>query len=536
MSKRTAATIAVIAGIIVGSIGMYLASGYITSGKGAEEATQPAAAKKGKKILYWRAPMDPTYISDKPGKSPMGMDLIPVYEGEEEVTEPGTVKIDPVTVQTIGVRTAPVRRMELKKTIRTIGRVDYNEKKIYRLHTKVDGWIEKLYADFTGQMVRKGQRLLEIYSPTLVSAQEEYLLARKYADRMKEIGRESIVGLSRRRLELWDVPERQIRELEKRGSIMKTLQIVSPTTGVIVEKPVTEGMYVKPGTDLYTVADISRVWVYADVYEYEIPWIKAGQEAEMTLLSFPGEVFKGKVDFVYPFMEPKTRTVRVRLEVDNPGFRLKPDMYANVTLKPVISKDAVAVPTEAVIRSGERNIVILSRGDGKFSPREITLGAEAEGYYEVIEGLDEGDVVVTSAQFLIDSESKLKEAIGKMLETKKPEESKDHGAMEHGGMDHEGMEKMDRMDHGNMDHEGMEKMNRMDHGNMDHEGMEKMNRMDHGNMDHEGMEKMDRMDHGNMDHEGMEKMDHMDHGNMDHEGMEKMDRMDHGNMEGMMHK
>ncbi len=468
MSKKAIIIIAVILGIIVGAAGMYFLAGT-TSVEQEARAPGKAPAKEGRKILYWRAPMDPTYISEKPGKSPMGMDLIPVYEGEEEETEPGMVKIDPVTVQNIGVRTAPVRWMELKKTIRTIGRIDYDERRVYHLHAKVDGWIEKLYVNFTGEKVKKDDILLEIYSPKLVSAQEEYLLARRSSEAMARVGRESIVDLSRRRLELWDVPAHQIKEIEETGKVMKTLHIHSPASGIVIEKPITEGMYVKPGMNLYTIADISKVWAYVDVYEYELPWIRLGQEAEMNLASYPGRVFKGHVSFIFPFMDPKTRTNKVRIEFDNPDLELKPDMYANVNLKSVVSKKTVAVPTEAVILSGERSIVFLSKGDGKFTPKEVVLGAEAEGFYEIREGLADGDVVVTSAHFLIDSESKLKEAIAKMLDKK----AGDDKEME--GMDHSGMEKMDDSGMKGMDHSDMEGMEGMKH--------EDMEGMDHGTMD-----------------------------------------------------
>ncbi len=380
----------------------------------AEHAAHRAEKKKEKKILYWRAPMDPTYISDKPGKSPMGMDLIPVYEGEEE--EAGIVKIDPRVVQSIGVRTEKVERMPLRKNIRTVGRVDYDEKKLYHIHTKIDGWIEKLYVDYTGQLVKKDEMLLEIYSPQLVAAQEEYLLARRYSKEVKLEGIKEfdLLELSRRRLELWDVPPHQIEELDRTGTIMRTLHIHSPVKGIVVEKPVREGMFVKPGTKLYTIADLSTIWVYVDIYEYELPWIKAGDVAELTLTSQPGRTYRGRVSFVYPFMDPKTRTNKVRLEFSNPGFELKPDMYADVSIKASIRKESIVVPKEAVIRSGERNVVILSLGEGRFMAKEITLGVEGGEWYEVKEGLKEGDTVVVSAQFLIDSESRLKEAIGKM--------------------------------------------------------------------------------------------------------------------------
>ena len=483
MSKSALVIVAVIVGIIAGGGAVYLAKKPSAPQTGVTSAQAPAERKAGK-ILYWKAPMDPNYISEKPGKSPMGMDLIPVYEGEDDGVEPGTVKIDPVIVQNIGVRTAEVKRMALTRSIRTIGRVDYDEKKVYHVNTKVDGWVEKLYVNVTGEHVKKDDILLGMYSPKLVSAQEEYLLAREYGDIMAGVGRSSILELSRRRLELWDVPAHQIKELEDKGVVLKTLHIHSPAAGIVVEKSVVEGMYIKPGMTLYTIADISRVWVYADIYEYEVPWVKVGQEAEMTLVSYPGRVFKGKVTFIYPFMVAKTRTNKVRLEFDNPGFELKPDMYANVTLSSVISKSAVAVPAEAIIRSGERNVVVVARGGGKFSPRPVTLGVEAEGYYEVRDGLEEGEVVVTSAQFLIDSESRLKEAITKMLEARKGGIAEPKG-ME--GMDHSGMEGMEQKRMEGMDHSGMEGMGQKRMEGMDPSGIEGM---DHGNMegmDHSGM-------------------------------------------------
>ncbi len=424
-------------GGIMGAGGLYMTSRH---GREASAPAEGGAGKKGRKILYYKAPMDPSYISEKPGKSPMGMDLIPVYEGEEDTMEPGTVKIDPVTIQNMGVRTAKVRRMRLEKTIRTVGRITYDEKKVYHIHTKIDGWVEKLYFDFTGQKVNRGDTLLEFYSPKLISAEEELLLARKMAARMKEVRRTSLVDLSRRRLELWDVPEDQIREIEETGKAKRTLRILSPVTGIIVDKPVVEGMYVQPGRNLFTIADISTVWAYADIYEYELPWVRLGQGVDMTLASYPGKVFHGHVSFIYPFVEPKTRTIRVRVEFDNPDFRLKPDMYADMTLRAVVSRRAVAVPKEAVLLSGKRSVVILSRGNGKFRPQDVVLGAETDDYYEVRSGLKPGDTVVTSAQFLIDSESSLKEAVSKMLEAKKMKGSKKKGgAMK--GMKMPGMKK-----------------------------------------------------------------------------------------------
>ncbi|MFQ5466049.1 MAG: efflux RND transporter periplasmic adaptor subunit [Thermodesulfobacteriota bacterium] len=471
MKRAAYIIVGIILGVIAGGAGVYYFLPGIMGAPPAPPAPPAASvdgggadgAKAEKKILYWQAPMDPTYIADEPGKSPMGMDLVPVYEGEEDASEPGTVKIDPVTVQNIGVRTAEVKRMPLSRTVRTVGRVDYDEKRVYMVHAKIDGWVEKLYFDFTGQEVKKGDMLLEFYSPKLISAQEEFLLARRYAGAVKEVGRSSLLDLARRRLELWDVPAHQIAELEETGRAMRTLHIESPATGIIIKKPVVEGLYVKPGTNLYTIADISKVWVYADIYEYETPWVKVGQAAEVTVPAYPGRVFKGKVSFIYPFLEPKTRTLKVRLEFKNPGFKLKPDMYVNVKLASVVGRSAIAVPKEAVLLSGERSVVMLSRGGGKFMPREVTLGVETEDHYQVLGGLSEGDIVVTSAQFLIDSEAKLKEAITKMLEGKGAGEAPmDKGPGGDSGMKMDPGMKMDHGDMKGMDHSNME---------MNHPGM-----------------------------------------------------------------
>lgn len=442
MNKFAYIVLAVIVGVLIGVFVVPL-----ISDKEALKEETVAVKENAKKILYYQAPMDPTYIRNEPGKSPMGMDLIPVYEGENDDTA-GTVSIDPVTIQTIGVKTAVIERTTLEKTIRTIGRIDYDEKRVTKVHSKVDGWIEKLYVDFTGKKVKEDEILLEIYSPMLVSAEEEYLLALKNKDKIKTIGDGSLAELSKERLKLWGVPPHQIKELEETGKIMRTLHIHSPASGIVIEKPVTEGMYVKPATSLYTIADISSVWVYVDIYEYEIPLVKVGQSVEMILEAYPGEVFTGEVTFIYPFMEAESRTNKVRLEFKNPTGKLKPDMYASVTIASVIGRNLLAVPTEAVIRSGQRNVVIIDKGDGKFSAVEVILGSEAEGYFEVSSGLTEGARVVTSAQFLIDSESKLKEAIGKILEEGKPADVKSGETMDHTMHDMDNMEE-ETMDHSN---------------------------------------------------------------------------------------
>ncbi len=379
-----------------------------------------------KKILYWRAPMDPTYISDNPGKSPMGMDLIPVYEGEEEVSGGPTVVIDPVTVQNIGVQTTPVEKMDLYRIIRTVGHVDYDEEKLYRVNIKFSGWIEKLYVDETGQEVRRGQPILEIYSPELVTTQEEYLLALRNAEKLGESpfgeissSARSLLESTRRRLLYWDITEKQIQDLEEQGIVSKTMTLYAPVAGIVVSKMVEQGMHVKSGMDLYRIADLSTIWVYAHIFEYEVPWVKVGQTVEMELPYVPGKEFQGRVEYIYPYLDQKTRDVKIRIVFRNPDLDLKPQMYANVRLESRIGRAVTAVPGESIIRSGKRNLVFVSKGGGKFEPRNVVLGAEGQDdYVHVLAGLQPGEEVVTSAQFLLDSESRLKEAIQKMLESR----------------------------------------------------------------------------------------------------------------------
>jgi Cu(I)/Ag(I) efflux system membrane fusion protein len=381
--------------------------------------------KTGKRIKYWVAPMDPTYIRTEPGKSPMGMDLVPVYEEEGAEKEPAsTIRIDPVTTQNMGVRLARVERRALTKDIRTYGTVTYDETKIYAVTTKFNGWIEKLYVNFDGDKVRKGQPLFAIYSPELVSAQEEYLLAlhqdaslsSSAYPRIQESA-QRLLEASRTRLRYWDLTDEQIREIEETGRTRKTLTVYSPANGVVTKKYAFEGHYVKAGDHQYEIADLSTVWVDVDIYEYELPWIRQGMPAEMHLAYIPGRRFRGRVLYVYPYLENKTRTARLRLEFSNPDYLLKPDMYANVYLKSAVSHDSLVIPQEAVLQSGERNIVFISLGNGKFQPRRVELGVEGtHNEYQILGGLKEGEEVVISAQFMLDSESRLREAVLKMLE------------------------------------------------------------------------------------------------------------------------
>lgn len=384
--------------------------------------------KTGKKIKYWVAPMDPAFIRVEPGKSPMGMDLVPVYEEEGEGEEPSsTIRIDPVTIQNMGVRLGRVKRGTLAKTIRAFGNITYDETRIYTFNTKFSGWIEKLYVNFVGKKVKKGQPLFDIYSPELVSAQEEYLLALHQQTSLssssyKDIrdGARRLLEAARTRLRYWDLSDKQIKQIEKAGKVRKTLTIYSPATGVVISKQAFEGHFVKAGEHQYEIADLSTVWVDVEVYEYELPLVKMGMDAYMDLAYIPGEHFAGKVLYIYPFLTAKTRTARLRLEFENLDYKLKPGMYSNIYISSIIDEDTLIVPQEAVIDSGVRKLVFIALGKGKFQPREIKIGAEGNNHdFQVIDGLSEGEEIVVSAQFMLDSESRLREAISKMLESRR---------------------------------------------------------------------------------------------------------------------
>ncbi|MDF1612290.1 efflux RND transporter periplasmic adaptor subunit [Stygiobacter electus] len=423
-----------------------------------------------KKIAYYKDPMHPWYTSNKPGIAPdCGMELVPVYEGESDVRG---IKIDPVVVQNIGVRVETAKKQKLQKIIRTTAKIDYDERKVTTVTTKIMGWVEKLYVDYTGQYVKKGQPLFEIYSPELVSTQEEYLQAIRYLKKVsqgsKEVldGAQELVNSAKRRLFYWDISGKDINEIEKNNSPKKTLTIYSPVNGIVVEKMVYQGQQVMAGMDLYKIADLSVVWAMADIYQMDLPWIKLGQNVDLELSYLPGKEFQGKVTYIYPFLNEETKTVKIRTEVRNTSnYEFKPGMFATVKFVSPVSINAIVVPSQAIIRSGERNIAVISLGGGYFEPREVKLGVESEGLVQVLEGIHEGENIVVSSQFLIDSESNLKAAIQQMsghagMDMKKPmNESKKSKAeeMDHSKMNHE------EMDHSKMNHE------EMDHSKMNHE-------------------------------------------------------------------
>ncbi len=333
-------------------------------------------------------------------------------EGKMAEVTPGMVQISPERQQLIGVKFGIVEDKTMEKVIRTVGRVDYDEKRLVTVAPKIGGWIEKLYVDFTGRYVQKGEPLLTIYSPELVSAQEEYLIALRNLKDLPGSG-SSLLESARRRLKLWDISDAQIKALEERREVSKTLTLHSPFNGFVLEKMAYQGMNVMPGMALFKLADLSVVWLYADIYEYEFPLIRLGQEGTIQLSYYPGESIKGKIIYIYPYMDSATRTVKVRFEVPNPHGKLKPEMFANVEIKIPMGKKLV-VPEGAIIDTGTRQVAIVDRGSGYFEPREVKIGMKVNEDYVVLGGLKKGERVVTSANFLIDSESKFKEAIGGM--------------------------------------------------------------------------------------------------------------------------
>jgi RND family efflux transporter MFP subunit len=385
-----------------------------------EKSSRPTASMAGMDMGEEKTAQDQgKRAKDDLDMSGMTMDNLE-KEGKMVELAPGTVRISPEKQQLIGVRMEAIAQRELTKTIRAVGIVEHMERNITAVNSKVGGWIEKEFVDRTGDRLTKGQPLITIYSPELVSTQEEYLIALKgkkelSASPVLEIsqGSQSLLEATKKRLLLWDISEEQIEQLEKTGQIQKTLTLYCPANGFVFEKNVSPGQYISPGETLYRIADLSLVWVNATVYEYEIPLIKKGQEAKITLSYIPGEVFTGKVFVVTPTVDPVTRTNKVRFEIPNPDFKLKPNMYANVEIRVNLGK-RLAVRDEAVLDTGKRQIAFVDKGDGYFEPRELKLGSRVENYYAVLSGLTEGERVITSANFLIDSESKLKEAAAAM--------------------------------------------------------------------------------------------------------------------------
>jgi Cu(I)/Ag(I) efflux system membrane fusion protein len=379
---------------------------------------QPQPSKGTGKILYYRNPMGLPDTSPTPKKDSMGMEYIPVYDNEEDGGNGSTVKISLAKVQRLGVRTEPAAMRGMMRAVRAVGTVQVDERRLSVVNTKFEGWIEKLHVNATGQSVKRGEPLMEVYAPELVVAQQEYLLAWRSQQDMAGAGpgiqasARQLAGAALQRLKNWDISDDQIRRLQRDGVVARTLTLRAPNAGIVLEKTAVEGMKFAPGEPLYRIADLSSVWLIADVYEQDLALVREGQDVQVTVDAYPGKTFTGKVAFVYPVVTRETRTAKVRIEIPNPDLALKADMYASVELMaPVGAGPALAVPESAVLNSGTRQVVLVDRGEGRFEPREVKLGHFADGYYEILSGLRPDEKVVVSANFLIDAESNLRAAL-----------------------------------------------------------------------------------------------------------------------------
>lgn len=387
------------------------------------------SAPEGKTL--WTCGMHPQVVQEEPGQCPIcHMDLTPLRSettatqggGEHDEHQGAVVSIDPVVAQNMNVVVDTVRARDLHRSIRTVGYLDYDHEKMVTVTTKFTGYVEKVHVIYLGQPVRKGDPLFEVYSPELVQTQQELLSALDYARRMAAAPEDSrrraqaLVEASRARLAYWDISSEQVARLEAGGEVQRRLAVVAASDGVVMKRMEgLDGMAIKPGMEVMHIADLGTLWLRVEVFENQLPWVDTGSRANVRLAYFPGESFTGKVRFVEPQVTEKTRTVGLTLEMPNAGGRLRAGMYATVEFEPMIVRDAVAVPSQALIRTGDRNVVVVALGGGRFAPREVELGREGDGYVQVLSNLEAGERIVTSAQFLIDSESNLRAAIQKMI-------------------------------------------------------------------------------------------------------------------------
>ncbi|WP_112481135.1 efflux RND transporter periplasmic adaptor subunit [Vibrio variabilis] len=402
MKTRNVALLALAVGAGLGVVGTQYFGAHSMSAISSlgTMSSQTGTSSDANEPLYWVAPMDPNYKRDQPGKSPMGMDLIPVYADDLNGAndKPGTVKIDPAVENNLGVKTASVEKQKLSPRIATVGYIAFDESRLWQTNVRVAGWVEKLYINAVGERVNKGDVLFKLYSPELVKAQEELLNAYRTK-------RNSLIKGATERLLTLGVDKAQIRDIVRQGKASQTIDIKALGNGVVATLNVREGGYLSPSQSVISAGPIDQVWVDAEVFERQAEWIKSGSGAVMTLDAIPGKEWQGEVDYVYPILDPSTRTLRVRLKFDNPDFQLKPNMFANIALQPQTDEAVLTIPRSAVIRSGGMSRVVLSEGEGKYRSARIRVGREASDRIEVLEGLTTQDIVVTSAQFMLDSES-----------------------------------------------------------------------------------------------------------------------------------
>lgn len=446
--------------LLVALVAGFLGGRFYAPAPGGGSAASAGGGERD--ILYWVAPMDPNYRRDEPGKSPMGMDLVPVYADEVD-NRPGVVKIDPTIVNNLGVRTAPAERGRLSRQIETVGYIQFDEDTLQHVHTRVDGWIEKLAVTATGDAVTKGQLLFELYSPTLVNAEEEFLTAMRS-------GNTALLKASRDRLDALGVSQTEIRRLEKERTVKQRERVYAERDGVIAHLGVREGIFITPAHEIMSIAELDKVWVLAEVFERQAEWVRPGQMAMVELDYLPGKMWHGTVDYVYPELDPVTRTLTVRIRFDNEDEMLRPNMFARVTIHGEETSPVVHVPREAVIRGGNLDRVVIDLGDGRFESRPVKLGIESGDRVAIRSGLEAGETVVTSSQFLIDSESNIESALARMG----GEPGSDHS--QHSI---EGDEQPAEMDHSQHTMGGDEQPAEMDHSQHRMDGDEAPAEMDH---------------------------------------------------------
>lgn len=415
----------------------------------ATAADEADSGTKQREILYWEAPMDPSYRRDEPGKSPMGMDLVPVYA--DQAQQAGLVEIDPGVVNQLGVRTAEVTRRTLTRQVRAVGNVTYNQRRMSHVHTRVAGWVETLYIDAAGEAVAVDDPILTIYAPDLLTAQEEYLAALRRADgRAGGEHAPDLVALARQRLKLLGVSEREIERIRRTGELRSEMTLRAPHAGVVTDLKVQTGMHVTAEDNLYHLADLRELWVLIDLYEDQAGWVEPGAAVTLTLPYLPGRRWTGQVDFLYPYLNTAARTVQARLVLANLDGQLKPGMYATAEIAAEPHEDVLAIPEQALIATGERQVVMTALGEGRFQPVAVTPGLRSEGWIEIRAGLHAGDRVVTSGQFLLDGEADFEAAMQRMQGDASTDSADQNGAAgareharqsQHGGHGHHEMPK-----------------------------------------------------------------------------------------------
>jgi membrane fusion protein, copper/silver efflux system len=432
MNNQRKFILGVAAGVALGGI----LTAQILKLQGSDEMDMSGnSSQSGEEPLYWVAPMDPDYRSDKPGLSPMGMELIPVYAEEQLASGPGTISISPQVVNNIGVRTGHVTYQAINTEINTVGYVDYDQDQLFHVHARMAGWIEKLYVTAEGAPVQAGQPLYDLYSPELVAAQEELLLA-------VSRNNATLIQGAERRLQALQVPQQSIDRIKSQGEVQQFVTFRSPSTGFVDNLNIREGFYVTPANTLMSVGALNQVWVEAEVFERQSALVKVGQSVSMQLDYLPGRIWNGQVDYLYPTLDPTTRTARVRLRFDNEDMSLKPNMFANIRIVAESPNQSLTIPREALIRTGTQDRVVLALGEGRFKSIEVEVGRIDTQRVEILSGLTEGEEIVTSAQFLLDSESSKSSDFMRMnYDTDEMSEVPTEAMpeMDHSGMDHSQM-------------------------------------------------------------------------------------------------